>query len=200
MSKNLTIEECCLGLNAVKRLTSTYRWMISRCYDPQDPGYPYYGGRGIKVCDRWLGESGLIAFILDMGVKPAGLTLDRKDTNSDYSPDNCSWQPNSTQQRNRRNNTVVWYEDRPQLLIDLCERKNLDYAEVKTRLRRGWDAVRAIETPGIGDYQQYRDRLAARREYTNRMTRQSRKRKREEASRARSSASIELPNAQRQNK
>ena len=81
-------------------LYSTYARMKQRCYDPGDPGYPYYGGRGITVCQRWLDD--FWNFVEDMGERPEGFTLDREDTNGDYCPENCRWADLNTQSLNRR--------------------------------------------------------------------------------------------------
>lgn len=81
--------------------------MKSRCYSETNREYKYYGARGIKVCDRWLGKDGFQNFLDDMGERPDGMTLDRKDVDKDYSPDNCRWASWHEQQSNRRNNNKV---------------------------------------------------------------------------------------------
>lgn len=90
-------------------LFSRYKSMISRCTKPTCRGYATYGGRGIKVCDRWmeLMPLGFENFIADMGNCPNGYSLERVDNSGDYSPDNCKWASNIAQSRNKRNNRVV---------------------------------------------------------------------------------------------
>lgn len=93
-----------------------------RCYNPKNIKYKYYGGKGVKVCDRWLstGYFGVRVFIQDMGKCPEGLSLDRIDVEGDYCPENCRWATPSTQgynQTKRITNTsgvtgVNWDRDR----------------------------------------------------------------------------------------
>lgn len=80
-------------------LERTYRSMRLRCENPNHNSYRYYGGRGIKVCERW---KNLANFIADMGDRPPGTTLDRIDVNGDYEPSNCRWATPKQQTANRR--------------------------------------------------------------------------------------------------
>jgi hypothetical protein len=74
--------------------------MKSRCSNPKDKGYKDYGGRGIKVCDRW---QDFVNFMKDMlPTWQPGLSIDRKDNEGDYTPDNCRWATDSEQERNKR--------------------------------------------------------------------------------------------------
>jgi hypothetical protein len=74
--------------------------MMSRCRNPKSPQFRDYGGRGIKVCDRWKSSAN---FIADMGKRPTPKhTLERKDNNIGYGPDNCSWVGRSKQAKNKR--------------------------------------------------------------------------------------------------
>lgn len=80
--------------------------MKQRCYNPKNVRYENYGGRGIKVCDRWLNS--FPNFLEDMGDRPEGMTLDRIHNNVDYEPSNCRWETYSNQNINRglkKNNT-----------------------------------------------------------------------------------------------
>ena len=80
-------------------LYSTWEGMNQRCNNPNSDAYPYYGGRGIKVCARW---KSFRAFVEDMGPRPPGHTLDRKRPNEGYEPGNCRWATRLEQSWNQR--------------------------------------------------------------------------------------------------
>lgn len=85
-----------------KTRTPTYnswRKMKERCTNPNHDRYPRYGGRGIKICDRWLHS--FQNFLEDMGNRPYGKTLDRIDPNGNYEPSNCRWATIKQQARNK---------------------------------------------------------------------------------------------------
>ena len=89
-------------------LKHSYSQMKQRCYNPNSKFYKNYGGRGIKICDRWL-ES-FDNFLQDMGRKPTpDLQLDRIDNDGNYEPSNCRWATREQQAQNKRN-TAEFYK------------------------------------------------------------------------------------------
>lgn len=87
--------------------TPTYKsWcaMHRRCTAQTDSRFRDYGGRGIKVCSRW---GSFENFFADMGARPVGKTLDRKDVNGNYEPANCKWSTHTEQASNKRSRTQI---------------------------------------------------------------------------------------------
>ena len=84
-------------------LYNTYKKMRSRCYSQTDKDYPDYGGRGVKICARWMEvHNGFWNFVEDMGERPKGYTLDRVNVNGIYAPENTRWATAKEQRNNQR--------------------------------------------------------------------------------------------------
>lgn len=131
------------------KLYPTYKAMVSRCSKEIDKNYHNYGGRGIKVCDRWLEPSGkgFLNFLEDMGERPEGLTLERVDVNSGYSPENCVWASVQEQSLNKRNSRKLEYKGDVRCLSEWCDLFGVDAEAVSYRLNKGWSIEKAFDTP-----------------------------------------------------
>lgn len=133
-----------------ERLSYVLRMAKKRCYDPNSEYYHNYGARGIRICDEWMGSDGLDNFTKwanENGYRP-GLTLDRKDNDKGYSPDNCSWETRKHQSNNKRNNVWITIDGRTQTLAQWCEEYKVPYARVEVRYSKmGWDIMDALLTP-----------------------------------------------------
>ena len=121
--------------------TKIYRkWasMMNRCYNPNEPAFDRYGGRGIKVCERWHDFNNFYEDVSQMeNFNRAGYTLDRIDVNGDYTPENCRWVDWKTQNRNRRNNIKIEYDGVEMTLMEAAERSGISYRTLQGRYRRG---------------------------------------------------------------
>ena len=138
------------GHTAGAGATRVYRiWscMLTRCYNPDRASWQDYGGRGIKVCDRW--RESFENFYADMGEPPTPRhTLDRyPDNGGDYSPDNCRWATMSQQARNRRSTRMIEYQGRTMAISDWADEYGIKLACLTGRLNNGWDIEKALTTP-----------------------------------------------------
>ena len=97
-----------------------WRNMLNRCTNPRAVGYCYYGGRGIKVCERWRQYE---KFLADMGLAPSAVhTIERKDVNAGYTPANCCWLLRSQQARNTRASRIITHAGSTCTLVEWSER------------------------------------------------------------------------------
>src|SRR4029077_9970912 len=104
--------------------------------------YADYGGRGIKICERWMN---FVNFKADMGERPVGTSLDRwPNTNGNYERGNCRWATPKEQQRNMRTNTYLEYKGERKLLSDWAREMGVTYELLRSRIRRGWIVERAM--------------------------------------------------------
>ena len=118
--------------------------MKQRCLNTKSKWYPYYGGRGITICESWMDFE---TFLNDM--QPGyckGLSLGRKDNDKGYSKDNCRWETASQQQRNKSNTRVIVVEGKKVALQELAEQHNLTVDCIAYRLSAGWSLDKTLNT------------------------------------------------------
>ena len=122
--------------------------MHGRCEHPGNPNYKDYGGRGITVCTRWSGPQGYTNFLEDMGRRPsAAHSIERKDNNAGYSPENCIWATKLVQMANKRDNRRLTFNGETLHLAEWARRVGLKRTTLRARLDAGWaleDALRPL--------------------------------------------------------
>lgn len=122
--------------------TAEYRcWQLMkrRCYNPSDESYSNYGERGIVVCDQW--KNSFENFLADMGKKPSTKhSIDRKDTNGDYTKENCHWATAIQQMRNTRHNVFVEIDGMKKCVSEWCEFLGMKKATIydQVGIRKGY--------------------------------------------------------------
>lgn len=121
--------------------------MKSRCQDPDNAHFTDYGGRGVIVCVEWQTFEG---FLADMGEAPEELTLERVDVNGPYTVANCRWASRKEQARNRRSNRLLTINGETKTCAEWAESVGISRHLLHMRLRRGWDAAKAVMTPSKG--------------------------------------------------
>jgi hypothetical protein len=132
--------------------------MLARCRNPNAANYHLYGGRGIRVCDRW--RKSFENFLADMGPRPEGMTLDRIDNEGDYSPENCRWATLIEQANNKRNTPYLEWNGVRKSLKEWSRITGIHPETIRHRLLHGWTDEKALSTPPI---EKFRNRSAVRR-------------------------------------
>ena len=126
----------------------SWRGMKERCSNPKNIHWHLYGGKGIKVCDRWIND--LTAFVEDMGPRPEGMSLDRIDSNGNYCPENCRWADAETQAFNTCTTRQITFKGETLSLQKMAEKYRQGEATVRYRLNQGWSTEEAL-TLKVGD-------------------------------------------------
>lgn len=141
--------------NAVHGMTKTTEhtiWlkMHSRCYNPKSKDYARYGGRGIKICDRWLKIRGVGFgnFYEDMGARPKGMQIDRIDNNGNYCPENCRWVTPKQNTRNRRSSKMITFGEETKCIAQWADDLGIERKTLEYRLRN-MTTEKAFTTPYI---------------------------------------------------
>jgi hypothetical protein len=150
--KNFTPENCIWGIKKgntrhdMSRTPEIRSWqhMKGRCYNENDKKYPRYGGRGIKVCDKWL-ES-FENFYEDMGDRPPRTSLDREDNDGNYEPGNCRWATSKQQSNNMSSNVILTLFDISKNITEWSEILEIPSTMIRKRKKRGWTDEKTLTT------------------------------------------------------
>jgi hypothetical protein len=130
----------------LRKELNAWKNLVDRCENPRHAAYERYGGRGIAVCERW--RNNFEAFLADMGPCPGpGYSIDRKDNDRGYQPDNCRWATWKEQERNRRGNRMLTYAGRTLCLSEWSEVTGLNKGTIHSRLSSGSSIDQALSEP-----------------------------------------------------
>ena len=122
---------------------SSWHCMMNRCYDKAHDQYARYGEKGITVCDRW---HSFELFFSDMGSRPEGMTIDRKDSTGNYELNNCRWATKKEQANNRKSSKLIEFNGRAMNTRDWGKELGIPWQTIYSRLRCGWTVERALTT------------------------------------------------------
>ena len=118
--------------------------MIARCTNPNANDYNNYGGRGIAVCNEWMDFS---RFLRDMGEKPQGFSIERKDNNKGYNPENCIWASKKEQANNRRSNILIQINGVKYTVAQFAEKFHVNAKQLYEKLQRARDKMKRNDNP-----------------------------------------------------
>lgn len=120
-----------------------WKHIRQRCMNPNDKGYKDYGGRGIKVCERW---NDFTLFLEDMGERPSPKhTIERRDVNGDYCPENCYWAADRfIQNNNTRKNVFLTHDGQTMTVSQWSRERDIPISTLWKRILRGWSTEDAL--------------------------------------------------------
>lgn len=122
----------------------SWKAMVRRCSVPTEINWHNYGGRGIRVCDRWMDFEN---FLQDMGPRPVGASIERADNDGNYEPENCRWATRIEQGRNRRTNRLIEFNGVKNTLSSWEEETGIMSETIARRLALGWSIQDALTKP-----------------------------------------------------
>lgn len=131
------------------KLYYVYNGIKDRCYNSNKKGYKNYGGRGIVMCQEWLNDfMSFYNWAIENGYseesKRGEYTIDRIDNNGNYEPSNCRWITIREQQKNKRNNRYITFNEETKTLTDWSLSLGFSVDTVRRRLKDGWSIERAL--------------------------------------------------------
>ena len=123
-----------------------WREMKSRCFNPKNKAFSFYGGRGITICEKW--KNSFQAFLADVGRRPdPKLTIERIDNNGNYEPGNVRWATMKEQSLNTRSVRLITIDGTTDSFTSWAHRFGLNHRLVERRVAKGWDFLDAICAP-----------------------------------------------------
>lgn len=131
---------------AGSHLYKVYYGMKARCYNPNNKNYKHYGGRGIEICEEWRSFEAFAEWA-DKSGYAEGLTIERKDVNEGYCPQNCCWITQKEQTRNKRNTVYITAQGETKTLLEWAKQLNVPASMLKARQARGWTDEEIISIP-----------------------------------------------------
>jgi hypothetical protein len=119
---------------------TSWREMRTRCSNPNRHGFHNYGGRGIKICERW---DSFANFVTDMGLRPFGKTLDRINNDGNYEPTNCRWATPSVQLDNTRRVKILEHKGERMSMHAWARKLGIAHSTLRQRVQK-WPLARAL--------------------------------------------------------
>jgi hypothetical protein len=119
------------------KLYKKWKYMKKRCNNPNDKRYKHYGGKGIKVCEEWANDFMVFREWAYQNGYEEGLTIERKDNNLGYSPDNCRWITMAEQAKNTSQNIFITRNGETKILSDWCRELGLNVRTIMWRYEQG---------------------------------------------------------------
>ncbi len=128
----------------------SYHSMMDRCHRETANNYPYYGGRGIRVCEEWHDIATFEKWVYESGFEK-GLTLERKDPNKDYCPENCKWATPKEQANNRRNTLFIEHNGERHTVGEWAQILGTSRSTISNRYYRGLPIEKVLTKGRIWD-------------------------------------------------
>lgn len=133
------------------RIYPVWQAIIRRCENPDNDHYKDYGGRGISVCEEWHDPNKFAQWAYENGFQPdakrGSCTIERRDVNGDYCPENCYWADMEVQGRNKRDNRIIEHNGERLTLVEWSERCGILASTITRRLSLGWTVEDALFRP-----------------------------------------------------
>ena len=126
---------------------ATWRGIVARCTNPNATGFKNYGGRGITLDPRWNPKEGgsFENFLADMGGRPPGTTIERKDKDAGYCQANCTWVSAKEQARNRRSTVTVSVNGQLMTATEIALAAGISVTGALQRIRKGWQGSQLLQ-------------------------------------------------------